>query len=121
MVGLLGSITPLAFVLPTVALAHAFLERATPPVGSEIAASPPELVITFTEPVEPAFSTIEVQDAVGMRIQTGRPHPADGDRQRLTVSLPRLAPGTYEVVWHVTSVDTHKTEGSYVFTIIARP
>jgi methionine-rich copper-binding protein CopC len=42
------------------AFAHAFLERANPPVGSEIAASPPAVSITFTEGVEPLFSTIEV-------------------------------------------------------------
>jgi methionine-rich copper-binding protein CopC len=36
--------------------AHAFLERASPPVGSELAVAPPELSITFTEGVEPLQS-----------------------------------------------------------------
>ena len=33
------------------------------------------------------------------------------------VELPRLSPGTYTVIWHVTSVDTHKTEGNFKFTV----
>jgi copper resistance protein C len=35
----------------------------------------------------------------------------------LAVALPRLGAGAYTVIWHVTSVDTHKTEGRYQFTI----
>jgi methionine-rich copper-binding protein CopC len=30
---------------------------------------------------------------------------------------PRLAPGTYRVMWRVISVDTHQTEGAFTFTI----
>ena len=33
------------------------------------------------------------------------------------ISLRPLPPGTYKVNWHVLSVDTHKTEGSYSFTV----
>ena len=99
------------------AFAHAFLERASPPVGSEVTASPPEVSITFTEGVEPLFSTIQVDGRNGAAIATGKPHVAsDGDR-RLIVELPKLAPGTYTVIWHATSVDTHKTEGRYTFTV----
>ena len=97
--------------------AHAFLERASPPVGSEVAAAPPELSITFTEGVEPLFSTIEVHGANGAAVSTGQPHVAPGNNRRLIVELPKLPPGTYTVIWHVTSVDTHKTEGNYQFTI----
>lgn len=99
------------------ALAHAFLERANPPVGSEIAASPPEISILFTEGVEPLFSKIEVAGADGAAIATGKPHLAPDTNRRLIIELPKLPPGTYTVIWHVTSVDTHKTEGNYKFTV----
>jgi copper resistance protein C len=99
------------------AFAHAFLERASPPVGSEVAASPPELSMTYTEGVEPLFSTIEVDGPNGAAIATGKPHVAPDDNKRLGVELPKLGPGTYTVIWHITSVDTHKTEGRYKFTI----
>jgi methionine-rich copper-binding protein CopC len=105
------------FELTSPAFAHAFLERATPPVGGEVAGSPPELSLTFTEGVEPTFSTIEVHDATGAAVSTDKPHVAPGNNRRLTVELPKLPPGTYTVIWHATSVDTHKTEGDYRFTI----
>ncbi|MFI4979865.1 MAG: copper resistance protein CopC [Nevskiales bacterium] len=99
------------------AFAHAFLERASPLVGSEVVVSPPELSITFTEGVEPLFSTIELRDANGAAISTGKPRVAPDNNRRLTIGLPKLPPGTYTVIWHATSVDTHKTEGSYQFTV----
>ena len=73
----------------------------------------PSSCITFTEGVEPLFSTIEVRDANGAAVSTGKPHVAPDNDRRLVVELPKLPPGTYTVIWHVTSVDTHKTEGSY--------
>ena len=97
--------------------AHAHLRTATPAVGSAVPASPPEVAITFTEGVEPRFSTIEVQDATGRRVDGGDVHTAPANNKILSVSVPQLAPGPYTVVWHVTAVDTHKTEGKFQFTI----
>jgi len=113
-------IYPLALALLSAAspaFAHAFLERASPLVGSEVAVSPPEVSITFTEGVEPLFSTIELRDANGAAVSTGKPHIAPDNSRRLAIDLPKLLPGTYTVIWHATSVDTHKTEGSYQFTV----
>jgi len=31
--------------------------------------------------------------------------------------LPQLKPGRYRVRWHVVSVDTHRTEGSFEFSV----
>jgi methionine-rich copper-binding protein CopC len=107
----------LALASASPACAHAILERASPPVGSQVAASPPELAITFSEAVEPLFSTIELRDASGVVVHTGKPHVAPNDNRRLVIDLPGLPSGSYTVTWHVTSVDTHKTEGSYRFTI----
>jgi copper resistance protein C len=104
-------------VLASPAFAHAFLERAYPPVGSEIATSPPELAITFTEGVEPLFSAIELHGPNGAAVSAGTPHVAPGNNRILSVQLPKLPPGTYTVSWHVTSVDTHKTEGNFQFTV----
>ena len=98
------------------AWAHAFLTKASPPVGSHIPAAPTELTLRFSESVEPLFCTIELLNAAGAAIAVPTPKVAD-EGQVLIVALPKLPPGTYTVVWHVTSVDTHKTEGRYQFTI----
>ena len=99
------------------AFAHAFLKNSTPPVGSDVPVSPKAVIIDFTEGVEPAFSTIEVQNAQGKRVDDGHPHLVNGNQTRLAVNLPKLPPGTYRVTWHATSVDTHKTQGTFRFTV----
>ena len=99
------------------ARAHALLERALPSVGSEIAEPPRQIVLTFTEAVEPLFSTIELRDPGKSVVPTGKPLSPPGNNRQLVVDLPALAGGEYTVIWHATSVDTHKTEGSYRFTI----
>jgi methionine-rich copper-binding protein CopC len=35
----------------------------------------------------------------------------------MVLNLPTLTPGHYKVSWHVVSVDTHRTEGSFSFDI----
>lgn len=82
-----------------------------------VAAAPNEVVLTFSEAVEPRFSTIAVQDAAGVRIDAGEPHLVNGDGKRLAVPLKAPPPGTYTVIWHATSVDTHRTEGTFRFTV----
>jgi methionine-rich copper-binding protein CopC len=99
------------------ARAHAFLDHAEPRVGSTVATSPSSVTLSFTEPIEPSFSRIDVSDAQGRRIDTGKiEHPAP---DRLNVTLPALSVGTYTVHWAVTSVDTHQTEGKFQFTVAA--
>jgi methionine-rich copper-binding protein CopC len=98
------------------AFAHAFLDRASPAVGSDVSGSPPALDLTYTEPVEPLFSTVKVTDANGARVDDGKPATQD-DGRILSVKLKTLPPGEYHVEWHVTSVDTHKTEGHFTFTV----
>ena len=96
--------------------AHAFLARASPPVGSQIPAAPPALTLRFTENVEPLFSGIALLGPAGVPIPLPAPKLA-GDGDALVVAIPKLGPGTYTVVWHVTSVDTHRTEGRFQFTV----
>ena len=95
--------------------AHAFLDHADPRVGSTVSSPPAVLTLAFTEPIEAAFSRVEVRDAAGKRIETGPlEHPAPAT---ITVSLPGLAPGRYTVAWAVVSVDTHPTEGHFEFVV----
>ncbi len=107
------------FCLPLLshaATAHAFLDGAMPRVGSEIATAPGEIVLHFTQGIEPAFSKLEVQDPLGTSVVAGAPHAAS-DPTRFAVPVKPLAPGVYTVTWHVTSVDTHKTQGKFHFTV----
>ncbi len=102
-------------ILPGAASAHAFLAKAVPGVGSTVASAPAELSIDFTQGVEPAFSRIEVSDAGGARVDRNDVH-AQGD-SRLAIGLKPLPPGRYLVSWQAISVDTHRTQGSFSFTV----
>ena len=55
-----------------------------------VTGSPPELSITFTEGVEPLFSTIAVDGASGAAIATGKPHVASDSNCR-QAPTPQLA------------------------------
>lgn len=98
------------------ASAHAFLKTASPAVGSTVSEPPTQVVINFTEGVEPLFSTITVQNAQGDPVEIGKPHLVGGDTH-LAVDVKPLPPGTYTVVWHATATDTHKTRGTFHFTV----
>lgn len=104
---------------PAAASAHAFLKTATPAVGSRVAIAPAEVRIDFTESVEPGFSSIRVTDARGAQVDDGTVHPEAGDTH-LAVGLKPLAPGRYTVSWHVVATDTHRTEGTFSFTVAPR-
>jgi copper resistance protein C len=97
----------------TAADAHARLDHAVPPVGSTVATSPSQITLYFSEALEPKFSGGEVRNAAGARVDHGQ--SASGKVMHLSVS--GLAPGIYTVTWHVLSVDTHKTQGSFNFTV----
>ena len=99
------------------ASAHAFPDRSLPAVGGTVTQSPPEIRIWFTQKLEPAFSTIEVFDASGSRVDQGNSSVDAQDPSVLLVSLKPLGAGTYKVTWHVVSVDTHATEGNFSFTV----
>jgi hypothetical protein len=99
------------------AWAHAFLDHATPAVGSTVHASPQQVNVWFTQRLEPAFSTAQVFDAGGKRVDKADAHVDPTDPALLIVTLPPLAPGTYRVTWRVLSVDTHVTEGDFTFDV----
>ena len=109
--------TGLFLTLQTHAWAHAFLDHADPKVGSAVTNSPTEIKIWFTQNLEPAFSRLEVRDAQGQEVDKKDAHLDDKDKSLFLVSLPQLPTGIYTVIWHAVSVDTHKTQGRFEFTV----
>ena len=104
-----------------VAWGHAFLERAEPRVGSTVKTAPSQVRVWFTEALEPAFSTLEVVNQSGDRVDRGPAQVDAASRVLLQVPLKPLGPGTYRVRWRVLSVDTHVTEGDFTFRITGAP
>ncbi len=104
----------LAAAASTAAQAHAHLDQTSPLVGSTVPTAPHEVALTFTQDLEPAFSTVEVVDASGARVDEGK---AQVSANTMRIGLKALGPGTYSVHWHALSVDTHTTEGSFTFHV----
>ena len=99
--------------------AHAFLVRAEPRVGSKVNKVPTEVRVWFSETVQAGVSSIHVFDVSGKQVDKKDTHSDRANRAVLYVSLlPALIPGTYKVIWRVTSMDTHLTDGNFHFQIV---
>ncbi len=108
----------LAFSLAaTQAFAHAQLEKATPSVGGAVA-PPSEIRLEFSEGVEPRFSKVTLTAPGGGEVTLGAPKVEGAHDAVLIVPIPNpLSPGAYTVHWHAVSVDTHRTQGTFEFTV----
>ena len=106
-----------ALAVVPLAAAHAFLDHAIPGVGSTVHESPAQLKLWFSGRLEAAFSTVQVVDRAGERVDKGDPQVDGTDPTLLRVSLPQLAPGTYRVTWRAVSVDTHVSKGEFTFDV----
>src|ERR1700730_1709474 len=93
------------------------LNQAMAPVGVTVPASPKEIRLPFSEGIEPRFSGIDLATGDGRTVATGAAAVDAANDQELVLALPPLAPGRYRVRWHVVSVDTHRTEGEYSFSV----
>lgn len=102
-----------AALIATPAFAHAFLKHASPGAGQNLAA-PKEIALSFSEKLEPSLSGASVMDAAGHDLSGLSATVKDA---AITVALPPLKPGLYHVTWHAVSVDSHRTEGGYTFTV----
>lgn len=100
-----------------VASAHSGLKRAEPAVNSSLKRAPAEIRLQFTEQLEPAYSSVTVEDKKGQRVDNDDARVDPANASLLRVSLKQLVPGTYTVIWRVLSVDTHVTDGRYTFKV----
>jgi copper resistance protein C len=79
--------------------------------------APNEVILTFTERLEAAFSKLTVMDANGNEVSKGKAQVNDNT---MRISLKPLGAGIYKVNWRAVSTDTHKIEGSFSFSVDAQ-
>jgi copper resistance protein C len=99
------------------ALAHARPTVMVPAAESTTTTSPPLISVTFSEAVEPKFSSLMVTDEQGKKLNTATSAPLASDPKTLTLPLPSLQPGGYLVHWVSVATDGHRMEGEYKFTV----
>lgn len=108
----------LTTVAASPAFAHAELESAAPSEGEELGRAPGEVRLSFAEPVEAAFSPMEVYDSEGNRVDGDDARLDPNDPSVVVASLQRGLPaGSYTVEWAVTSVDGDPVSGEYSFSV----
>ena len=80
-------------------------------------AAPTEVMLRFSERLEPKFSSAVVRDSAGKQVNKADATVDTADRMIMRVVLPPLEPGVYKVEWRVMSADTHKVDGDFTFTV----
>ena len=97
--------------------AHALLTESTPADGATVDEAPKEVLLTFTESLDPLLTVVHVLDASGARVEAGRTE-IPGLPNRARVPLGALPQGTYTVTWRTTSTaDGHTTVGTVAFGV----
>ncbi|NDL62541.1 CopC domain-containing protein YobA [Acerihabitans arboris] len=100
------------------AQAHAHLKTQYPAANASMTAAPQALTLTFSEGIEAGFSGLTLTGPGNEPIPTGAVKVDPTNPMQIIVPIEKpLTAGEYRVQWHVVSVDSHKTQGSYQFSV----
>ena len=100
------------------AYGHAFVTNSNPSQSQSISASPKQIDVFFSEPVDLRYSSMKVLDSTGKQVDLGQVHYKGSDEASLEVSVPTLKDGTYTVSTNVLSqIDGHVTDNAFVFGV----
>ena len=118
------TIVPLVVLLVTLVLAvspvgaHANLMQSVPEANAMLDRAPVLVELYFSEPLEDGFSTIEVLDVEGERVDNDDATVDASDPLRMTATLRSLPDGIYTVSWRaLSSVDSHITAGVFPIAV----
>jgi methionine-rich copper-binding protein CopC len=101
-------------MVPLMAFGHAKLLGTSPADGTQLEAAPTELTLKFDEPVQLAVLKLS---AAGKDIPLAYDRGAAAQPQ-VTVVLPVLAAGIYQVRWSaLTADDGHVVRGTFSFIV----
>ncbi|MCU1485654.1 MAG: copper resistance protein CopC [Actinomycetia bacterium] len=98
------------------ASAHAQLVSTSPPAGAVLDAAPKVATVRFNEGVSVKADGLQLHDATGRRLDTGKLRHTDGGR---TIGLVpgNLPKGGYILTWRVVSADGHPISGGVTWRI----
>jgi putative copper export protein/methionine-rich copper-binding protein CopC len=108
----------LAAILPPDAEAHQRLLRTEPAREGVADEAPRELRFTFYEPVQLAFTRVELSGPAGRAVPLGEARvPPDSVAVLVVPIRGALQAGTYTVRWSTASRDGHPVRGEYAFSL----
>lgn len=99
------------------ARAHAYLIYADPSPGASLPQSPQIVRFSFSEEIDPRWSSFVLYDAHGQWLRE-LGFTTQGDGLDVAISLDPLPQGVYTIAWKVLSaIDGHITKGVYSFGV----
>lgn len=101
------------------ALAHPVLLGSRPAAGAELVATPSQLSVTFSEPVDVSGDGLVVRGPQGLVELAGDADEVDGDRTVVARPAEALPAGSYTFGWTVTASDGDVLTGTVPFTVSA--
>lgn len=101
--------------VPSFVSAHAYVSESSPFQDEELANSPSQIKLKFTEKIDTKLSSISLVNSKDSSSIVGE-LSSSGD-STLVLTIPKLDKGIYKVSWQVLSLDSHTTEGSYRFAV----
>jgi methionine-rich copper-binding protein CopC len=115
----IGLLVALLAIMPAARVsAHANLERSEPPAGATVESTPREIVLAFSERLDPGFTSVRLVDSASREIDPGPGTIDPADPRVLKLALGELPRGAYTALWRVCSADDgHVTQGSVPFGV----
>ena len=112
---LTSSIAAALLLASTFAQAHSHLQSSKPAEGSTVSASPTAVELSFSEAVTVTALTLQKGEEKAQPLGP----VSDKPMQKVSVSVPTLAPGKYVVNYRAVSDDNHVMNGTLHFTVSA--
>ena len=108
---------PASRLIPS-AQAHALPVRSDPAPNAILRKAPTQVTIWYDDALVAANSHISVLDPKGHEVDRRDSRVSRSNPRQMSVTLAKLSPGTYTVLWVAQSADDgHITEGSFVFSV----
>jgi copper transport protein len=115
LIGLGSGILAALAVPASPASAHAVLVGTSPAIGSVVATPPNQVVLTFTESVDPIEGKVRVIAPDGSPEDTGQAR-ATGTQLVIPLKVSGTQ-GTYLVTYRVLSADSHPVSGAFTYSV----
>ncbi len=106
---------------PRVALAHASLQKCSIAPGAKLKAMPKTVSCFFAEGVAPKGSFMGIFETTGDHGQddNGDSQVSFSNAMEMTMTVPKLAKGTYALIWYTISAnDGHHAGGWFTFSVV---
>lgn len=114
----LPAVTVAGMILAGPAFGHAKLQSTIPPADARLQEAPKSLTLSFNEDVRLAVLALTA-DGKDIPVTVDRSAPP---ARRVSVMLPVLAVGKYQVQWSALSADDgHVSKGTFTFAIVSPP